>query len=217
MTTNHDNSKQMHWNYPLQADERIMWQGAPLPGVRDIPLRLLLSFVGIVLFIWAFALLTDKVPESLRDGRTFESGMFFFLAVFLLFVGSYYCFFQWREAARAHLTTRYVLSNQCAYIARHTSSRTLEAYPMLPETAVELDHRRGYDDLWLHVRKELDPDGDVTTKRIGFEGIADGAKVLALIREIQVEQIKRAKKAISHTDSQAETKTRDTTHPDFWS
>ena len=61
----------------------------------------------------------------------------------------------------------------------------LEIYPILKSTSVGLQKGRRADTVWFHVRSEKDSDGDLSTTRIGFENIADGDKVLSLIRGIQ--------------------------------
>ena len=107
--------------------------------------------------------------------------------IFLVF-GYAFVFGQWADAARAHRTTRYALSNLCAYVARTAWKRSLESYPILPKTALELDHCDGYDNVWFHARSETDGDGGITTTRVGFEGIAEGTKVYQLLRGIQTGQ-----------------------------
>lgn len=176
------------WDAYLQPGERILWEGAPLPGIRN-PARLaFLSLFGVPFLLAGLGGTGVALRHVFWLG---EVGLgLFTLAISLIFavLGYALVFGQWTEAAKAHRTTRYALSSRCAFIARQTRKRSLESYPILPKTALEIEHGTGYDTVWFHARSETDSDGGLTTSRIGFEGIKDGTEVYRLMRGIQTGQ-----------------------------
>jgi hypothetical protein len=176
------------WDAYLQPGERILWEGAPLPGIRNRARLVFLSLFGLPFLVLGLFGTAVGLRHAIWLG---EVGLgIFILTISLIFavVGYTLVAHQWVEAATAHRTTRYALSTRCAYIARKARKRSLESYPILPETALALEHADGYDNLWFHSRRERDSDGDMTTTRIGFEGIRDGAEVHRLMRAIQTGQ-----------------------------
>jgi hypothetical protein len=176
------------WDAYLQPGESLIWEGTPLPGIRNRARLTFLSLFGVPFFLVGLVGGAVGLRHAFWLG---EVGLgLFTLAIALIFllVGYTLVVHQWVEAARAHRTTRYALSTRAAYIARQGRKRSLESYPILPDTALELVHGDGYDDLWFHSRRERDSDGDMTTTRVGFEGIADGAAVYRLMRSIQTGQ-----------------------------
>jgi hypothetical protein len=173
------------WHDHFQPGETLLWEGAPLPGVRNRARLVVLSLFGLpFLLIGMFGAAT-----GLRHVYWLgETGLgLFTLVISLIFVllGYTLVFHQWLDAARAHLSTRYALSNRCAYVIRQGRKQSLLSYPIVSGTALELDRCDGYDNVWFHVTKERDSDGDLTTSRVGFEGIADGTEVYRLFRSIQ--------------------------------
>jgi hypothetical protein len=174
-----------NWDAYLQPGERLLWQGAPLPGIRNRARLALLSLFGIPFLVVGLAGIGVGLRHTIWMGQ-WGLGLFT-LAIGLIFLGLGYTLVvhQWVDAARAHHTIRYALTTRCAYVARQSRMRSLESYPILPGTALELEHADGYDNLWFHVRRERDSDGDLSTTRIGFEGIRDGTVVYQLMRGIQ--------------------------------
>jgi hypothetical protein len=173
------------WAAYLQPGERILWQGAPLPGIRNRARLVFLSLFGVPFLLAGLGGTAVALRQVFWLG---DVGIgLFTLALGLIFsvFGFALVFSQWTEAARAHRTTRYALSNRAAYITRQSRKRSLECYPILPKTALELHHSDGYDDLWFHARTEDDTEGTLSTTRIGFEGIRDGTEVYQLMRGIQ--------------------------------
>lgn len=173
------------WDAYLIPGETLLWEGAPLPGVRNRGRLVFLSLFGLPFLVLGLAGCAIGLRHALVLGEV-ALGLFA-LAISLVFVlvGYTLVAHQWVEAASAHRTTRYALSTRCAYIARLARSRSLLSYPILPKTALELDHCDGYDNVWFHARSEADGEGGITTTRIGFEGIQDGTEVYRLMRGIQ--------------------------------
>ena len=178
------------WAAYLQPNETLLWEGAPLPGIRNWPRLVFLSLFGVPFLMFGLGGTGVALRHIFWLG---EVGIgFLTLALGLAFLGVGYALVlgQWVEAATAHRRIRYALSTRFAYIARKARNRLLETYPILPQTVLEIEHGKGYDSIWFHVRSEKDSDspGGLATSRIGFEGIADGAKVYQLMRGIQTGQ-----------------------------
>jgi hypothetical protein len=173
------------WATYLQPGERILWAGAPLPGIRNRWRLAFLSLFGVPFLLIGLAGAGVGLRHALWLGQWVLGLFTLALALIFLLVGYTLAVHQWVEAARAHRTIRFAVSTRCAYVARQGGKRALESYPILPETALELEHADGYDNLWFHSRRERDTDGDLATTRIGFEGIRDGTEVYQLMRGIQ--------------------------------
>jgi hypothetical protein len=176
------------WDRYLQPDERILWQGAPLPGIRNRGRLVVLSLFGVPFLVAGVAGSVIALRHVFWLGEVALGLFVLAVALAVALVGYTMVVHQWVEAARAHRTTRYAVSTRAAYIARTAAKRSLEAYPILPKTAVGIEHGPGYDTVWFHARSEDGGEGDITTSRIGFEGIADGIEVYRLLRSLQTGQ-----------------------------
>ena len=176
------------WDAYLQPGERILWEGAPLPGIRNRLRLVFLSLFGVPFLIFGLGGTGVGLRHLLWIGDIWIGLTTLALGLIFLLVGYTLVAHQWVDAARAHRTTRYALSTRCAFVSRTAAKRSLECYPILPKTALELDHCDGYDNVWFHARSETDSDGGIATSRIGFEGIRDGAEVFRLLRGIQTGQ-----------------------------
>jgi len=173
------------WDAYLLPGERILWEGAPLPGIRNRVRLAFLSLFGVPFLIFGLGGTGVALRHIFWLGDVWLGLITLALGLIFLGVGYTLVAHQWIEAARAHRTTRYAVSTRAAYVARQSRTRALEVFPIRPETALELEHGDGYDDLWFHARRERDSDGDLSTTRIGFEGIRDGTEVYQLMRGIQ--------------------------------
>lgn len=176
------------WDRYFQPGESLLWDGAPLPGVRNRARLGFLSLFGVPFFLVGLVGSAVGLRHMVWLGQVGLGLFTLAIALIFLLLGYTLVFHQWVEAARAHRTTRYALSTRAAYVARQGRKRSLESYPILPETALELEHGDGYDNLWFHSRRERDSDGDLSTTRIGFEGIRDGTEVHRLMRAVQTGQ-----------------------------
>lgn len=173
------------WDAYLQPGERILWEGAPLRGIRNRARLVVLSLFGVPFLMFGLGGTGVALRHIFWLGEVGIGLVTLALGLIFLVLGYALVFGQWAEAAKTHRTTRYALSTRCAYIARKTGKRSLESYPILPQTALEIEHGNGFDNLWFHVHSERDSDGDRTTTRVGFEGIADGAQIYQLMRGLQ--------------------------------
>jgi hypothetical protein len=176
------------WESYLQPGERLLWEGTPLPGIRNQPRLVFLSLFGLPFLLGGLFGVAVGLRHVFWLGEVGIGSVALALSLVFVLIGYVLVAHQWVEAARAHRTTRYALSTRAAYIARQGARRSLECYPILAGTALELDHCRGYDNLWFHVRVEEDSEGGTTTTRIGFEGIRDGTEPYRLMRGIQTGQ-----------------------------
>jgi hypothetical protein len=173
------------WETYLQPGERILWEGAALPGIRNRGRLVFMSLFGIPFLLVGLVGSAVGLRHIFRLG---ETGLVLFtLAIGLIFLllGYALVFGQWAEAAKARRTLRYAVSTHCAYIARQSRKLSLEYYPILAATALELEQCDGYDNVWFHTRRERDSHGDLSTTRYRFEGIRDGTEVYQLMRGIQ--------------------------------
>lgn len=68
-------------------------------------------------------------------------------------------------------------------------NHTMESYPITTESYLELEQGRA-DTVWFSKLQNDDSDRDQSTKKTGFENIADGKKVYALLRKIQDQRAK---------------------------
>jgi hypothetical protein len=169
----------------LDDGERVIWQGRPLPGIRNRRWRALTTLFGLGLLVWGNFVLGGLVHHLSREGMSVNAPLYLLFGVAAIGGGVHYVFFQWRAAARAHLTTRYALTNRCACIMVGTGSGSVQRYRLRPETVIELDRHEGHSDLWFHVRYEDAAAAVVATRRVGFEGISDGGTAVMLARSIQ--------------------------------
>jgi hypothetical protein len=176
------------WDAYLQPGERILWEGAPLPGIRNRVRLAFLSLFGVPFLIFGLGGTGVGLRHVFLKGDVWIGLITLALGLIFALVGYALVLHQWVDAARAHRRTRYALSTRAAYVARTGRKRHLHCYPILPKTALELDQCDDYDNLWFHSRSEDDSDGGITTTRIGFEGIRDCAEVYRLMRGIQTGQ-----------------------------
>lgn len=176
------------WHAYFRTDERLLWEGAPQPGVFGKAKIVMLGLFGLPFLAAGVATLLAGLRNVAVAQDLGGLGLGFFLTVFSLpfvGVGALMVVGQWIAAAQAHRKIRYALSTRAAYIAKNYWRRSLASYPILPTTEVELEKGAGADSVWFYSREERDSDGDRTVTRVGFENIADGDALFRLIRQIQ--------------------------------
>ena len=183
------------WAAILDRDERLLWVGEPVHGLRFKRGSTKTTVGG--LFFFGFALFwtagaSTPVIMLLRGSDNVDVpwlfALFFplfglpFLAVgFYMVIGHYF----WDAYLRKR--TRYALTTRRALITTWPRGiRTLKSYPIKPDTVI--DYAPG-DEATIYFANEThtDSDGDKTTTRIGFQLIRDGAGAYAAIRRIQTE------------------------------
>lgn len=172
----------------LQDGEQVLWHGAPLPGIRNLRIRALKTLLGFGLLVWGIGILGSLVDHTSLEGLFLNAPFFLLFGVAMIGGGLYYGLLQWRDAARAHLTTRYVLTNRRACIVEGARFGSMVSHLIRPETAIELDLYERHSDVWFHVRYKHASKATVTTKRVGFEGVSDGELTFMHLRSIQTGQ-----------------------------
>lgn len=176
------------WQEFFQPGETLLWEGTPKPGVYGWPKIIALAVFGLPFLLVGLGALGSGGGTALSADDWSDFGLGVFLIAFSLMfvgVGGLMVFGQLYAAATAHRTTRYAVSNRCAYVAKSGWVRSIESYPILKSSALGLEKGRGADTVWFHVRAERDSDGDASTTRISFDNIAEGDTVYRLLRSIQ--------------------------------
>ena len=170
------------WEGLLDDDEEILWQGRPWGGVVVRGSDIFESVFG--LFFAGFAIFWISMASSMGVPRNapgiFQLFPLFglpFLAVGLhMVVGKYF----WRAFVRRH--TNYTLTNKRGFIATDVfGNRKLKSYGL----GEGLEQSAQGDTLWFasELRRRHSKHGSRTyRKKIGFELIEDGAKVMGLAR-----------------------------------
>ncbi len=176
------------WQQYFRPDERLLWEGAPVPGFHQRGKALFLMVFGLPFLVIGVAVLIFAAHSLSVAETTSAAGLAVFMMAFGLpfgGIGGFLVFGPWIEARTAARHVRYALSTRAAYVARSALGRKLSVYTILPDTALELEKGRRADSLWFHARLERDSDGDLGTVRAGFENIADAENVYHLICALQ--------------------------------
>jgi hypothetical protein len=176
------------WETYLQPGEKLLWEGAPKPGVHGKGKIIGLALFGLPFLIIGISVAVEGITQvsASESWRGIGLGLFFIaFAVPFTGIGALMVFGQWYAAHEAHRKLRYALSNRAAYIARTYWSRSIASYPILKSAPTGLEKGRTADTVWFHVQSETNSDGDRSFTRIGFDNIADGDAVFRLIRSIQ--------------------------------
>jgi hypothetical protein len=177
------------WEDYFQPGEKLLWEGAPLPGVRGCAKIIGMALFGLPFLVIGGGLCIAGLVAVFGGQTLTEKGLGLFLTLFSLpfvGVGVFLVIGQWYAAAQSHRRIRYALSTRCAYVAKSWWTQSIESYPILPASSIGLEKGQTADSVWFHARDEKDSDGDRSTTRIGFEHIADGDSVYRLIRSIQM-------------------------------
>ncbi|MBY6155197.1 aspartate carbamoyltransferase catalytic subunit [Vannielia litorea] len=174
------------WERLLDDDEEILWQGRPNGGVVVRSKDAFESLFG--LFFAGFAVFWISMASSMRP----PSNAPFIFQIFPLFglpflaIGLYMVFgkYFWRAYVRRH--TNYTLTNKRGFIATEVfGNRKLKSYPLTDR--LELEQTAQGDTLWIasqqFTRRNKNGFNRTYTKRIGFELIEDGGRVMGLARK----------------------------------
>ena len=174
------------WEGLLDRDKVILWQGRPSGAVVVRGSDIFESVFG--LFFAGFAVFWVSMASSMGTPRN-APGVFQLFPLFgvpFLAVGLYMAFVKyfWRAFVRRH--TNYTLTNKRGFIATDVlGNRKLKSYALTD--ALELEQGARGDTLWLATRTDTRRNKNgfrrTYTKRIGFELIADGARVMGLAQK----------------------------------
>ncbi|WP_099824346.1 hypothetical protein [Oceaniglobus indicus] len=179
------------WEDILDSDEDLIWQGNPRPGLTSPGKTVFLSifglpFLGAGLAVFGFGVFA---LFSLGGSADIVSALFAIpFSVPFIGVGLHLVVFSWYKALTAHRHVHYSLSNKRAYIATDYWKRTLESYPVRPDSRIQLDTGGRGDTVWFDVKTRRGQKGRTIETPVGFEHIVDGSRVYRLLRDIQREQ-----------------------------
>ncbi len=172
------------WQGILERGERILWQGRPGRGMKlregDLPESLFgLGFTAVPV-LW----LVNAGGDGF--GRLGTPGVFLLVAPLFLAIGLYKTVlkYPWRVFLRRN--TFYTLTNRRGIIATDPlGMKELKSYPITPQ--IELEPGRRGDDIWF-AREKLGSRRNSPVRKIGFEQIENGRKVIALARAALAER-----------------------------
>jgi hypothetical protein len=173
---------------PLSPGETVLWEGRPVHGLHQRRFTILLMLfglpfllIGVGVFFYGLWLSRNAaaVPDAGNALVTTTFGLPF--AAF----GAFLVFGPIIDARTASRDIRYALTTRAAYVQRTGRFPSLKVYPILPSTALELEPGKRASTVWVHARLERDSDGDLGTTKAGFENIAEGQMVFAMIRDLQ--------------------------------
>jgi hypothetical protein len=172
---------------PLRPGETVLWEGAPVPGFHQRRLTFFMVLFGLPFLIvgvalFGYSLLLYPRAASLPDGGNALVTMAFSLP-FAAF-GGFLTLGPIIEARATARDIRYVLTTRAAYVIRQGRFPYVRIYPILPDTALELETGSRAGTVWVHSRRERESDGDLGTTKAGFENIAEAEKVFLMIRDL---------------------------------
>lgn len=173
---------------PLRPGETLLWEGSPVPGLHQRDKAIFLVIFGLPFLIIGVAIFFFGLHRLTQAPTPSDAGLaLFFTAFGLPFggIGAFLVFGPIIEARTASRDIRYALTTRAAYVQRTGRFPSLKVYPILPQTPLELVPGRRASTVWLHAHRERDSDGDLGTTKAGFENIAEGEKVFAMIRDLQ--------------------------------
>ncbi len=179
--------KSTRWEDYFHGDEELLWSASPvrtlnwtwgMVGMSLFGLPFLFAGLGTFSF-GILALFDDSEHASLIGAIGLTAFSLPFMAVGIgLTIGT------WVMASLSPHFVRYALTNKRAYIATAWWQHKMESYPIAADNYTALEHGKG-DTVYFAKMTERDSDGDKTTSRIGFENIANGDAVYALLRDLQ--------------------------------
>jgi len=173
---------------PLRPGETVLWEGAPVPGFHQRRLTFFLMLFGLPFLVigvslFCYSLLLYPQAATVPDGGNALVTTAFSLP-FAAF-GAFLVLGPIIEARSAARDIRYALTSRAAYVIRTGQFPSVRVYPILPDTALELETGSRAGTVWVHSRRERDSEGDLGTTKAGFENVAEAEKVFLMIRELQ--------------------------------
>lgn len=163
------------WEGLLDADEVILWQGKPEPGVKlewasPFAPFFFTFFTGFSVFWMTMA--------SAAPGPFWMFGLLFFGIGSYNLIGIHF----WKTYLRRN--QHYTLTNKRAFIGtRKLGKRSLESHPITPQTPLRFEDGR-LSNIWFSEKSHRTRNG-TAVKNIGFERLSDGRIVFAKFREVQ--------------------------------
>lgn len=170
------------WNAYLDRGEKLIWEGAPLPGMRFKPSDIFISLFGT--FFFAFALFWTGMAMAVPSNMGGFDLLFPFFGLPFMVVGAYMMFgrFFWEAYVRGK--TRYALTSKRAIVAQSAWRRTLKSYPIDADTRIEFQPGDAAT-LYFAQETKRGRKGATYTVKHGFEYIRNGDEVYRMMRQIQ--------------------------------
>lgn len=172
----------------LRPGETVLWEGSPVPGFHQRRLTFFMMLFGLPFLAVGVALFGYSLLLYPQAATIPEGGNALVTTAFSLPFAAFGAFLVLGPIIEARATARdirYVLTTRAAYVIRRGRFPFVRVYPILPDTALELETGSRAGTVWMHSRRERDSDGDLGTTKAGFENIAEAEKVFRMIRDLQ--------------------------------
>lgn len=177
------------WEDWFQPGETLLWEGAPVPGVRNFFQNAFFTVFGIPFLgagIFVSGLGLGYFFGFVPDWNIWHIAIGIFLTAFgvpFIGAGGAMVFGPWVHDFLRPRRIRYALTDRNGYVASRLWKRTMEVLPLRADTRLETEeHRDGTMTIWFFFESSLDSDGDRQTTKKGFEALRDGHEVFTMLR-----------------------------------
>ena len=175
------------WEDWFEPGETLLWEGAPARGIHAPFRNAFMTAFGTPFFLGgvvAFSVGAQMAFSFSGVGSLIAGfGLMAFSSIFLC-VGIGMVAGPWVYDLKKHERVRYALSNRAGYVATRWFKRQMNVIPLSADAPVEYDEGRGNTgSVWFWFETTTDSEGDVSTKKQGFEAISDAKEVYTLVRD----------------------------------
>ena len=181
-TRSYHDTESNHWEDYLEADEKLIWQGAPATGLRFSLSGLGLSVFG--LFFLGFSVVWVTMAFAMGGDDSMGTVFPLFGVPFVL-IGLWLVVGHWFFDAYKRKRARYALTNKRAVIARSLFGRRMESYPIDGLSPIYLVS--GRLDTVNFAQKTYRTKNGTQVRDIGFRFIPDGQEVYDLLQKVRKE------------------------------
>ncbi len=170
------------WDAYLDRGEKLLWEGAPLPGLRFKPSDIFISLFGA--FFFGFAVFWISMASSMTSGMGGFEILFPLFGLPFVAVGAYLMIGRFFWEAFVRTKTRYALTNKRGIVAKSAWGRSLKSWSITRNT--EIEYLPGpAATLYFAKEEKRGSKGSRYTVKKGFEYIPDGDAVYRLMRQVQ--------------------------------
>ena len=170
------------WEDYLDADEKLLWQGAPATGLRFSGKGAVMSVFGV--FFFGFSVFWITMAATMANTGSAFDFLFPLFGLPFVAVGFWLVIGHWFFDAYKRKKSRYALTNKRAIIARSVFGRKLESYEITENSPVSLV--QGTFDTVNFAHRKVQSKNGVQTVDIGFRFITEGLSVFNLLKSIKV-------------------------------
>ena len=175
------------WEDWFEDGEHLLWEGGPAQGIHHPFRNAFMTAFGIPFLFGGLGVAGAGIAMGLSFASVWSIigaiGLLAFSTPFLG-VGAGMVAGPWYHDLMKHNRVRYALSNRAGYVASRWWKRDMNVLPLTPGTRVEYkEGAKGTGSIWFSFDTTVDSDGDRTTKKQGFETIADARTVYNLVRD----------------------------------